>query len=89
MYTLTPVYNETLVKRKYTRDEDSIAMLEILADSRVYNITAMTNWGGLNDVASSRFNSKKMIAVSDFEKKVKAAEKALEKDLEYFAEAAQ
>ncbi|MBQ7983161.1 MAG: hypothetical protein IJ302_06315 [Clostridia bacterium] len=89
MYTLTPVYNETLVKRKYTCDEDSIAMLEILADSRVYNITAMTNWGGLNDVASSRFNSKKMIAVSDFEKKVKAAEKALEKDLEYFAEAAQ
>ncbi|MBE6657719.1 MAG: hypothetical protein E7604_04655 [Ruminococcaceae bacterium] len=84
-YTLTPVYNETLVKRKYARDEDSIAMLELLADSRVFNIIAMTNWGRIHDVPFNCFSQEKMISVSDFEKRIKTAEKALAKDLAFFA----
>lgn len=88
-YTLTPVYNETLVQRKYARDEDSIAMLELLVDSRVFNVMAMTNWGFIYDVPFSCFNRSEMISVSDFEKRVKAAEKVLSRDLETFAELAE
>lgn len=86
MYTLTPVYNETLLKRKYTRDDESASMLEIIAESRVYNIMAMTDWGGLYGIASQKYHAGKAIAVSDFEKKMKTAEKAMEKDLAYFAD---
>ena len=86
-YTLTPVYNETLVKRKHARDEDSIAMLELLADSRVFNIIAMTNWGNIYSVPFNSFSSGKMISVSAFEKRINAAEKALARDLDLFASA--
>ena len=86
-YTLTPVYNETLVKRKYARDEDSIAMIELLADSRVFNIIAMANWGNIHMVPHTVFSADKMISVSDFEKRIKSAEKALAKDLEFYAAA--
>ncbi|MBE6657720.1 MAG: hypothetical protein E7604_04660 [Ruminococcaceae bacterium] len=84
-YTLTPVYNETLVQRKYTRDEDSIAMLELLSESRVFNIVAMTNWGDLYGIPFSSFRAGRVPAASDFERRLKGAEKALAADLEYFA----
>ncbi len=87
MYTVTPVYNETLLARKYTRDSESADMLDIIAESRVYNVVAMTDWGGLHAMTAQKYDSKKAVAVSDFEKKLKAAAKNMEKDLEFFAEA--
>lgn len=87
MYTVTPVYNETLLARKYTRDSESADMLDIIAESRVYNVVAMTDWGGLHALTAQKYDSKKAIAVSDFEKKLKSANKIMEKDLEFFAEA--
>lgn len=84
MYTVTPVYQETLLERKYTRDTESADMLGIIAESRVYNIIGMTNWGGLYSVAQNAYGADRAVTVSAFEKKLNAAKKALEKDLSTF-----
>ncbi len=85
-YTVAPIYKETLLARKYTRDNESAAMLDLIADSLCYDLMYTTNWASLCDIALSKFNSGKNVAVSDYEKKIKAAQKSLEKDLALFAE---
>ncbi len=85
-YTVTPAYQETLLQRKYTRDAESMEMLDIIARSRVYDIMAMMNWGGIAGVGGTKLASKKPVAVSDFEKHIAAAQKAMEEDLAFFAE---
>lgn len=85
MYTVTPEYNETLLKRKLSRDSESAEMLDIIATSRTYSVMAMTNWGGLYSVAGSAYNNGKTVSVSDFEKKLQTADTQMQKDLARFA----
>ena len=84
LYTLTPVYNETLLKRKHARDTESADMLTLIARSRTYNLAAITDWGGLYSIGGEKFHAGKPLAVSDLEKKLAAANKAMEKDMEAF-----
>lgn len=42
--TTVYAFNETLLKRKYSRDEESLAMLDIVNLSRAYDI-GLDNWG--------------------------------------------
>lgn len=86
-YTVTPEYNETLLRRKLARDAESAKMLDIIADSRTYSVMSMTDWGGIYSVAGNAYASGKMsISVSDFEKKIKGAVSAMDKALEKLAE---
>ena len=84
LYTLTPVYNETLLKRKHARDTESADMLTLISRSRTYNLAAITDWGGLYSIGGEKFYAGKPLAVSDLEKKLAAANKAMEKDMEAF-----
>lgn len=45
--TITPAYFDTLLTNKLVRDEDSIEMLEIIFDSRRFDIAYTYNWGSL------------------------------------------
>ena len=86
-YTVTPEYNETLLRRKLARDAESAKMLDIIADSRTYSVMSMTDWGGIYSVAGNAYASGKMsISVSDFEKKIKGAVSAMDEALEKLAE---
>jgi len=45
--TLTPEYNETLLRRKYIRDNESEFILDIIQATQRYDLCAIYNWGGL------------------------------------------
>lgn len=79
------IQNETLLKRKLSRDSESAEMLDIIAASRTYSVMAMTNWGGLYSVAGSAYNNGKTVSVSDFEKKLQTTDTQMQKDLARFA----
>ncbi len=86
MYTVTPEYNETLLKRKYTRDTESAAMLDVISQSRTFDVMGMINWGGIVNVGNSAYEKGNSVNISDYEKLLKAAQKLLEKDLKKFRE---
>ena len=45
--TLTPAFVDVSMKRKQSRDEESIGMLDIIMSSLTYDIGQFFNWGGL------------------------------------------
>jgi len=67
MYTITPVYYETLLERKYTRDSESMEMLELISDSLVYNLHLVLTIGGLSQITGNAYIANKVPALSDFD----------------------
>ena len=67
MYDVAPVFNETLLERKYTRDSESMAMLELIDDSRVYNLHLVISVGGLSNITMNAYSSNKVPTMSDFD----------------------
>jgi len=45
--TMRPAYYETAIQGKYTRDEESVAMLDIIFANRVYDIGLINDLGGI------------------------------------------
>ncbi len=45
--TLKPAYYEKTLKSKGARDEESSAMLDIIFDTRIFDLGYMFNWGGI------------------------------------------
>ncbi|MCL2519305.1 MAG: hypothetical protein FWF15_12150, partial [Oscillospiraceae bacterium] len=43
---LMPAYYKISLEGKFTRDEDSIEMLDIIRDGRVFDRSVLFNWGG-------------------------------------------
>jgi hypothetical protein len=83
-YTLQPAYYDVVLQRKYTRDEESGEMLDIIFNSRVYDIGGMYSFGNvfidfINLAAKLDRN-----IVSYYEKKLGAMEKAIDKVVEIF-----
>ena len=80
-YTLQPAYYDTSLQRKFSRDEESAEMLDIIFASRVYDLGAINNWGGYSwdiialtmtnnrDIASL-YSRKETTAMSDIAKTV-------------------
>ncbi|MCL2099333.1 MAG: hypothetical protein FWH24_02715 [Oscillospiraceae bacterium] len=46
-YTLQPAYYDVALTRKYTRDDESAEMLDMIFDSRVYDIGAVYSFGNV------------------------------------------
>ena len=46
-YTLQPAYYDITLQRKYTRDDDSSDMLDLIFSTRVYDIGGMYDFGGI------------------------------------------
>ena len=44
--TITPAYYTISLEGKFTRDDDSIEMLDIIRANRVYELAVIYNWGG-------------------------------------------
>ncbi len=79
--TSYPAYIETSIKTKYSRDEDSIAMLDLIFANRAYDIGFIFNWGSCNSfwtgllVASPDYSSS---AAKNAEKYVSEMQKTLD-----------
>ena len=79
-------YLETSVKTKYSRDEESVAMLDIIYSSRVYDLGRIYEWGSASTTFLSLVQSKTPDAVSQVAKIKEATIAAMEKTLETFGE---
>ncbi len=75
-------YNVTLTG-KYTRDEESLGMLEIIFSSRMYDIGRVFGWGNLGTVIDNTIKNGEGFA-SSYEKAAEKAQTALEKSYELF-----
>ena len=49
-YDLLPTYREVVLKTKYSRDEDSAEMLDIIFASRVYDLGWIYDWAGVTSL---------------------------------------
>ena len=83
-YTVRPAYYEISINGKFLRDEESIEMLDIILDSRVYELAGMYGWGGLGSVLEEMYRPKKRDFVSTYEKKKDSYKKAIDKTIESF-----
>ena len=84
-YTLRPAYYDVTLQRKYTRDDESNEMLNIIFNSRVYDLGATYSFG---DIASpfvllADKNEKRDI-VSFYEKYEPRAQKAIDNIVDIF-----
>ena len=83
-YTVQPAYYDVVLQRKYVRDEESGEMLDIIFNSRVYDIGGVYSFGNvfidfINLAAKYDRN-----VTSYYEKKIGAMEKNIEKVADIF-----
>ena len=83
-YTVQPAYYDVVLTRKYARDDESQEMLDIIFNSRVYDIGGVYSFGNVFlDFISLAKKYDRNIA-SYYEKKRGAMEKAIDKVLDAF-----
>ena len=78
---ITPVYYDSVLKRKLARDDESSEMLDIIYDSRVFDIVYTFNWGNIRNLANAITNTSNTIASNIASMKnsvISAYEKTLE-----------
>jgi len=86
MYTVTPAYYDVALTYKYMRDNESAEMLDIILDSRVYDLGLIANYGGMaGNIAGVITNGAGNLA-SSWAKAEKAFNKAMEKAVKKYAE---
>jgi len=77
---ILPEYYERSIKYRDTRDEESIAMLDIIFANRRFDLGIVYDWGGM----SSSFRSTRLQVASVGAKKRNLVEKAVQKTMESF-----
>ena len=87
-YTVTDAYYDVNLKTKAARDEQSAAMLDIIFETRVYDLGWYYQFGGYNEAVMNlvRLNQKEQEFTSMYTKKEKLAQKAVDKVNTAFAE---
>lgn len=85
-YTVRPAYYEISINGKFLRDEESIEMLDIILESRVFDLATMFNWSGLGGLLEGMYRSKNKDFVSTYEKNKTAYESAINKTIDAFNE---
>lgn len=76
---VTPAYIEKSIQGKTFRDEESTAMLELILDSRVYEIAAIYDWGGINTMYTTLAKDNTKQFTSLYASKEAGANTALQK----------
>lgn len=84
-YTLIPAYYDVTLYTKLARDEESTQMLDIIYSSRVYELGLLFGWGNLFYLPGDMTGKNSEAFASSVEKKIKSAEKAMQKDIDLFA----
>ncbi|HHX54702.1 MAG TPA: extracellular solute-binding protein [Clostridiales bacterium] len=86
MYTVTPAYYDVALKGKYARDEESLDMLDIILESRCYDLGWFYAIGGYNEEVMNLLRNFKPDFTSMYEKRTKSAYKLIDKINTAFAE---
>lgn len=65
---VTPAYYDIMLKRKYTRDDESAEVLDLISKSRLYDLGVFYGWGGINNIITSAIRSQNMNIQSSYDK---------------------
>ena len=83
-YTVRPAYYEISINGKFLRDEESIEMLDIILESRVFDLAMCFGWGGLGGVLEEMYRPKNRNFVSTYERRKDSYERAIERTVGSF-----
>ena len=83
-YTLRPAYYDVSLKTKFMRDDESGEMLDLIFNSRCYDLGHVYNWGGVFDMFSNMPLQKKTDFVSEYEKILPKIESGMQKAIDNF-----
>ena len=81
--TLTPAYYDNALKGKFARDNDSGAMLDLIFENRVYDLTQIYGWGSM----PSSYNDLALKGSSDLASLIAQKQSAIDKSIEKFVAA--
>ena len=84
---IRPAYYDVCLQRKYTRDEDSSAMLDIIFASTVYDIALSYAVGGYVDAIGDQFQKGQVNLASIYDKNAGKVENAIQKLIDSFEDA--
>ena len=76
-----PAYMETTISSKALRDEDSLEMLDIIFDNRIYDLATLYNWNSIDSFSSDLATSSQNYATR-YAKIEKSVKKSIEKTIE-------
>jgi len=83
-YTLQPAYYDVVLTRKYTRDEESNDMLDIIFNSRVYDIGAVYSFGNVFIDYIELTLTQNRNVMSYYDKNAEKMQKAIDKTVDLF-----
>lgn len=82
---IIPAYYKISLEGKFTRDEDSIEMLDIIREGRVFELAVLYNWGGFYSAVINYGTGKEGTnPMSVFEKNSGKVESAIQKTLDAY-----
>ena len=81
---VTPAYYDIMLKRKYTRDDESAEVLELIAVSRLYDLGVFYNWGGINAIITNAIQNQNTDITSAYDKIAPAIDTAIQKTFEAY-----
>ena len=83
---LRPAYFDTTITGKSMRDAESLEMLEIIIQYRIYDIGDIFGWGGVSGTFTSAVDAGGENYMSAVKKNEKALKKAISNTMEFFYE---
>lgn len=83
-YTVREAYYDISLNYKYLRDEESIKMLDIILETRMYDISQIYNWGGIGSLFHEMMGQRTSDFSSLYAKREKQAEKAMQKTVDAY-----
>ena len=81
--TLTPAYYDNALKGKFARDNDSGAMLDLIFENRVYDLTQIYGWGSL----PSSYNALALKGSTDLASLISQKQSAIDASIAKFVDA--
>jgi len=85
-YTLRSAYYEVSLKTKFLRDDESEEMLDLIFDSRVYDLGNFYNWGEVFGVLHGMVDARNTDYVSAYERIMPRIERDMQRAIEMFLE---
>ena len=83
-YTLRPAYYDISLKSKLTRDDESGEMLDLIFDTRCYDLGHVYNWGGIFDMFGTIAQKKSTAFASEYEKILPKVEVQMQNAIDSF-----
>lgn len=83
-YTVREAYYDISLNYKYLRDAESIKMLDIILETRMYDISQIYNWGNIGSIFFEMMATRSSDFSSLYAKREKQAEKAMQKTVDAY-----